>query len=161
MVIKMKSREELLQGYDEKYALFGVFFAFGNQLQTAGDSFYEEITSKQFFFLICLNLFREDNPTINELSEVMCCSHQNVKQLALKLEKLGLIQILTDSEDKRKLRVKGTPQIAQLSKKYGESEMAFMKHFFEGISDEEIATTYRVMCKLENNLKKIKKQCEK
>ena len=49
-----------------------------------------------FFFLICLSLFREDPPTLKELSELMGTSHQNVKQIALKLERKGFISILRD-----------------------------------------------------------------
>lgn len=66
--------------------LIGLLSAFENRFQTVADSFFEEITWKQFFAIICINLCK-DNPTINELSEVMGSSHQNVKQILIKLEK--------------------------------------------------------------------------
>ena len=66
--------------------LIGLLSAFENCFQTVADSFFEEITWKQFFAIICINLCK-DNPTINELSDIMASSHQNVKQILLKLEK--------------------------------------------------------------------------
>ncbi|MDD3222777.1 MAG: MarR family transcriptional regulator [Lachnospiraceae bacterium] len=154
----MKSREEMLEPFDNKYALFGLFFAFGNQLQMAGDSFYEDITCKQFFLLICLNLFQEESPTIKELSGVMGCSHQNVKQMALKLEKKGFIRMEADAGDRRKVRIYKTEKLDEYAKKNVDKEDGFMKYFFEGISDEEISGTYKVMNKLEDNLENIRRK---
>lgn len=37
------TREELFEGTSSKRILFGSFFVFGNRLQAAADSFYEEI----------------------------------------------------------------------------------------------------------------------
>ena len=41
--------DDVRSRYDNKHFLFGLFFSFGNRLQAAGDAFYDEITSKQFF----------------------------------------------------------------------------------------------------------------
>lgn len=152
----MKSREELLTSFDTKYALFGLFFAFGNRLQAVGDSFYEEITCKQFFLLICLNLFPDEAPTINELSDVMGCSHQNAKQIVLKLEKLGFVTLRSDEKDKRKIRIYKSDQLDTLSEKNAKREEEFMEGFYQGIAKEDVETAYRVMLQLENNLMKMK-----
>ena len=61
--------------------------------------------NKQFFAIICINLYK-GNPTINELSEIMGRSHQNVKQILLKLEKKRFVCMLPDENDKRKQRMK-------------------------------------------------------
>ena len=42
---------EVLNIMPPQYGLFGLLFAFMNRLQATGDSFYEEITCKQFFLL--------------------------------------------------------------------------------------------------------------
>ena len=60
--------------------LLGLLSAFDNRFQASADAFFKEITWKQFFAIICINLCKEA-PTINELSEVMGSSHQNVKQI--------------------------------------------------------------------------------
>jgi len=149
-------REELLKEIDGKRALFGTFFAFNNRLQTAGDNFYQEITCKQFFLLICIHIFQEDPPTINELSEVMGSSHQNVKQIVNKLEANGFLEVRRDEQDKRKLRVHKTDKMEQFSKKYARQEKEFLERFYEGVSDDEVAGMYKTMMQLENNLIKIK-----
>ena len=56
---------------------------------------YKEITWKQFFAIICINICKE-HPTINELSEVMGSSHQNVKQILLKLESKEFVAMIPD-----------------------------------------------------------------
>lgn len=150
------NRDSLLKGMETKRILFGLFFAFGNRLQTAGDSFYKEITCKQFFLLICLSLFKEMPPTINELSEVMGSSHQNVKQIINKLEKAGFVITFYDKEDKRKLRVAATEKMSKISERSKAQEMEFMERLFEGVSEEDAAITLKVMNRIENNLIKIK-----
>src|SRR5690606_30690673 len=42
---------------------------------------------------------------IKELAEIMGISHQNVKQILLKLEKKGFVRISVDEQDKRKQRI--------------------------------------------------------
>lgn len=149
-------REELLKGYDDKRALFGLFFAFGNRLQAAGDTFYEEITCKQFFLLICLSLFQEMPPALKELAEVMGSSHQNVKQIVNKLEQNGFVRTFPDEKDKRKIRVMMTGKMKEFSEKYRDQENSFMEKLYEGITEAEVAQTYRTMTRIEQNLIGIK-----
>lgn len=149
-------RDELLVGMDNERILFGLFFAFGNRLQAAGDTFYDEITCKQFFLLICLSLFQDEAPTVNQLSEVMGSSHQNVKQLINKLEEKGFLQTVSDQVDKRKMRIIQTNKMAELKAKYEKQEMAFMEQLYSGLTPQQIASTLQVIKIMENNLMKIK-----
>lgn len=152
------NRDETLNTMDEKLVLFGTFFAFSNRLQAAGDTFYEEITCKQFFLLICLSLFGDEPPTINELSNVMGSSHQNVKQIADKLEKAGFLETFQDRQDKRKLRVRATQKVKNLSQKYEEREEEFFEIFYKGITQEEIKEMLRLLMKLERNLENFREK---
>lgn len=149
---------DVLQIMEHKYALFGLFFAFHNRLQAVGDSFYEEITCKQFFLLACMNLYQDEAPTANELAKTMGCTRQNVKEILNSLEKKKLIRLVVDEEDKRKKRVYLTEHAMSMADKYSEKEVEFMKHLYQGISDEEIDSTYSVISKIENNLKRIDKE---
>lgn len=152
------NREALLQGMDTRFALFGTFFAFHNRLQATGDAFYEEITCKQFFLIICLELFGENAPTIKELAEVMGSSHQNVKQIVDKLERSGFVKMEKDENDKRKIRIRATEKLGSLGEKYKEKSQKFMEGFYTGISEEELQTVYNVMTKLEENLVEMKEE---
>lgn len=154
----MISREELVEQMDIRHVLFGLFFSFSNVLQTVGDSFYEEITCKQFFLLICLSLFPDTPPTIGELAEATKSSHQNVKQLVNKLEKSGYIKVMPDEQDKRKLRIVQTDKMDELNKKYKESEKMFFGKFYEGITDADLKVTYEAITKMEQNLDILKEE---
>lgn len=143
---------EMINSMDKRFALFGYFFAMSNRLQTVGDRFYEEITCKQFFLMICLRLFENRAPTINELSEIMGCSHQNVKSIAGKLEEKGYLEIRPDSDDARKLRIRLTNKADSLAKKYQKKELDFIDMLFTGISDKQIETTFKTLEKMEENI---------
>ena len=143
---------ELINSMDKRFALFGYFFAMSNRLQTVGDRFYEEITCKQFFLMICLRLFENGAPTINELSEIMGCSHQNVKSIAGKLEEKGYLEIRPDRDDARKLRIRLTNKADSLAKKYQKKELDFIDMLFTGISDKQIEITFKTLEKMEENI---------
>jgi DNA-binding MarR family transcriptional regulator len=143
---------EMINSMDKRFALFGYFFAMSNRLQTVGDRFYEEITCKQFFLMICLRLFENGAPTINELSEIMGCSHQNVKSIAGKLEEKGYLEIRPDSDDARKLRIRLTNKADSLAKKYQKKEVDFIDMLFTGISDKQIEITFKTLEKMEENI---------
>lgn len=149
---------DVLQMMDHKYALFGLFFAFHNRLQAVGDSFYEEISCKQFFLLACMNLYQDQAPTANELARTMGCTRQNVKEILNSLEKKQLIRFEVDEGDKRKWRVYLTENALRMSDKYYEKEKSFMEYLYNGISDEEIDQAYSIISKIENNLKRMKEE---
>ncbi|MBQ3035366.1 MAG: MarR family transcriptional regulator [Lachnospiraceae bacterium] len=146
---------EIVQMMDHKYALFGLFFAFHNRLQAVGDSFYEEITCKQFFLLACMNLYPEEAPTANELAKTMGCTRQNVKEILNSLEKKQFVRLETDERDKRKKRVYLTEQAKLMGAKYRQKEVEFLEHLYEGVSDGEVDSAYSIISRIEDNLKRM------
>ena len=104
----------------------------------------KEISWKQFFAIICINMCKE-KPTVKELAEIMGSSHQNVKQILLKLEKKGLVSISLDENDKRKQRIELTDYCREFSAKNDEMTMRIMKKMFEGISEEQLQITIQTM----------------
>ena len=133
--------------------LIGLLSAFENRFQAVADSFFEEITWKQFFAIICINLCRE-SPTINELSEVMGSSHQNVKQILLKLEKKGFVEMIADEKDRRKQRIVTTKKCEDFCQRNDQGSKIQMNKIFEGISQEQLITTIQTISHMERNLKK-------
>ena len=133
--------------------LIGLLSAFENRFQAVADSFFEEITWKQFFAIICINLCRE-SPTINELSEVMGSSHENVKQILLKLEKKGFVEMIADEKDRRKQRIVTTKKCEDFCQRNDQGSKIQMNKIFEGISQEQLITTIQTISQMERNLKK-------
>ena len=139
-------------GIESSYFLLGLLSAFDNRFQAMADKTMKEISWKQFFAIICINLCNE-NPTIKELAEIMGSSHQNVKQILLKLEKKGFVKIAIDETDRRKQRVELTDFCMEYCKKNDDVSRQTMKKLFEGISEEQLQVTIQTIIQIEDNLK--------
>ena len=134
--------------------LLGLLSAFDNRFQAVADTCIGEITWKQFFAIICIRLCKEA-PTLNELSEVMGSSHQNVKQILLKLEKKGFAETKPDEKDKRKQRIVLTKKCAKFCADNDEKSQKVLMQIFEGIDDKHLKTTIETIMAMERNLDKV------
>ncbi|MBR0092109.1 MAG: MarR family transcriptional regulator [Lachnospiraceae bacterium] len=137
--------------------LLGLLSAFDNRYQAAADALLKEITWKQFFAIICIDLCKEA-PTINELSDVMGSSHQNVKQILLKLEKKGFIAMSPDKQDRRKQRIAVTDAARRFLKKNddnGRQTQYIIGRIFDGVDEKSLQTTIRTIMKMERNLSEL------
>lgn len=141
-------------GIELSYFLLGILSAFDNRFQAMADKTIKEISWKQFFAIICINLCNE-NPTINELSEILGSSHQNVKQILLKLEKRGFVNICVDKADKRKQRIELTNYCKDFCKKNDKMGTQIITKMFEGISEKQLQMTIQTIIQIETNLKEI------
>ena len=146
------TNDQILNMMPPQFGLFGLLFAFMNRLQAAGDSFYEEITCKQWFLLACMNLYSKEAPTANELAETMGCSRQNVKEILNALVKKEILVLKQDDNDKRKQRIYFTSKQKKIAKKYQNKEMDFLMLLYEGISDDEIKNVFQIISRMEKNL---------
>jgi DNA-binding MarR family transcriptional regulator len=142
---------------DDKYVVFALIFMLSNQLQTIGDSFFKEVSTKQWFVLLVLNIMDGYAPTLNELSEAVGSSHQNVKQLILKLEQKEYVTLSKDEEDARRLRIKLTSKSQELGQAYHESSAIFMNRLFDSFDKEELSITKAVLEKMKLILERMKK----
>ncbi len=137
--------------------LLGLLSAFDNRYQAAADRYFKEITWKQFFAIICINLCKEP-PTLNELSDVMGSSHQNVKQILLKLERKGFVSMITDENDKRKQRFLITDKCREFLEEndnQSKTSAQIIGQIFDGVEESSLAITIDTIMKLERNLTKL------
>lgn len=139
-------------GVELSYFLIGLLSAFENRFQAVADSAMKEIILKQFFAIICISMCK-DKPTVKELAEIMGSSHQNVKQILLKLEKKGFVCITVDEKDKRKQRIELTSYCREFCEKNDEMSANIMKKMFAGVSEEQLQMTIRTIIQIEDNLK--------
>ena len=93
--------------------------------------------------------------TVKELAEIMGGSHQNVKQILLKLEKKGFVRITVDEKDKRKQRVGLTQKCREFCEANDEKSMQAIITMFEGVSREQLQITIQTIMQMEDNLKKL------
>lgn len=148
----IKNEKVNFNGIEASYFLLGLLSAFENRFQAVADKTMEEISWKQFFAIICIN-FCKEKPTINELAEIIGSSHQNVKQILLKLEKKGFVNIVTDEKDKRKQRIELTKYCQEFCEKNQETSSHIMKKMFTGIPEEQLQVTIQTIIQIEDNLK--------
>lgn len=150
----IKSDKVDFTGIESSYFLMGLLSAFENRFQAVADSTMKEISWKQFFAIICINLCK-DSPTVKELAEIMGSSHQNVKQILLKLEKKGFVSVIVDEKDKRKQRIYLTDYCREFCSKNDEMTTNIMKKMFAGVAEEQLQVTIQTIIQIEDNLKEI------
>lgn len=147
----INSEQYNFEGIEAPFFLIGLLSAFENRYQAKTDKLFEDISWKQFFAIICINLCRE-SPTIKELADFMGSSHQNVKQILNKLEHKGYIKLLPDKSDKRKQRIALTQKTQDFCAEHDAGGEIFMQKLFDGISTEDIQTVIRTIMQMERNL---------
>jgi DNA-binding MarR family transcriptional regulator len=137
---------------DNKLFLIGLLNEFVNRFQAEGDNFLGDITWKQCFTLNCISLF-ETPPSLRELSDFVGSSHQNVKQILIKLEKMGYVEFVPDEKDKRKQRIHATKEAQKFIRENDKERARFMQELFKTVDANELRTTVNTLLKLDEQLK--------
>lgn len=147
-------------GIEGPMFLLGLLSAFDNRYQAKADNFFKEISWKQFFAIICIGLCKE-SPSIKELAGIMGSSHQNVKQILLKLQKKGFVDILVDEKDKRKQRIVLTEKTELFCEMHERGSQKIVGQIFEGISQDQLQVTIQTIIQMESNLNHMEDETSK
>lgn len=110
----------------------------------------DNITTKQWLMLVIIGNAFDHAPSMQEVADAMSTTHQNVKQLATRLEDSGFLKIERDPNNKRILRLKFTQQCYQYWEKRNEGDVKSITALFEVLSEEEVKSLFSIMNKLEN-----------
>lgn len=141
---------------DRKF-VFGSVLIVANRMDTLLERELKEydVTAKQWFLTIVVDNSFDKPPTIKEAAREMGTSHQNVKQVALKLEQKGLLTLEKDKKDARVTRIR----LADKSYKLGEITQSkaatFTEALFKGIDEDEMSKARAVLQKMMANLSKM------
>jgi DNA-binding MarR family transcriptional regulator len=141
---------------DQKF-IFGGVQVVANQMDTMLERELKEhnLTTKQWLLTIVVQNIFDHDPTIKEVAKGMGSSHQNIKQVALKLEQKGFVVMEKDSHDARITRIKLTAAVDSFGQEILEKSERFTKNLFKNISAEEMAMTRSALEKLLINLEKM------
>ncbi len=134
--------------------IFGALLVVANRMETLLERELKEfdITAKQWFLSIVVeNLFQKP-PTMKEAAKQMGSSHQNVKQVALKLEQKGLLKLEKDKKDARVTRILLTEQSYLFWQKMEPKGSEFTKNLFSDINSEELKGGRALLQKMLINL---------
>ena len=138
---------------DQKF-IFGSVQIVANKMNTLLERELKEydITSKQWFLTVVIENSFEKPPTIKEAAKAMGSSHQNVKQVALKLEQKGLVRLEKDKKDARVTRIRLTEQSYKFSETLQSKAAIFTGNLFMGIDEDEMSKARTVLYKMMFNL---------
>ncbi|MDF2586216.1 MAG: MarR family transcriptional regulator [Anaerocolumna sp.] len=139
----------------EKGFIFGGIFVLANRLQLVGDKFDEHITVKQWLLLACISKYKDIKPTLSDVAKQIGNSRQNVKKMALILEREGFLTISKDHNDARILRISLTEKCDNYFKEREEKELQFINEFFYSMDDEMIKNLYQGITKLSENISRM------
>ncbi len=109
----------------------------------------DNITTKQWLLLVILGNAFDHDPSMQEMAEAMSTTHQNVKQLASRLQDSGFLKIERDPDNKRILRLKFTEQCYKYWRKRDEEDIESITNLFNVLDDEEVISLFGIMNKLE------------
>lgn len=143
-----------LDNINDSAFIFGSVLVVANKMDTLLDRVLNKynITSKQWFLLLILfNLF-EYPPTIKEVAKEMGSSHQNVKQVALKLEEKGMLKLEKDQKDKRVTRLIATEESYDFWKVSEIDGIKFMKEFYAGVENDKLESGRILLAQIMQNL---------
>lgn len=142
---------------EEMKFIFGSLFLLPNKLQTLMDQELssDDITTKQWFLSAIIEHFGDTAPTLSEVSKAMGTSHQNVKQIALKLEKKGFLNMEKDATDRRVIRLKLTEKSNLFWEKRKEGAEEFLIHVFKDLKEDEINVIYKGFNKIYRNIEEL------
>ena len=138
---------------DQKF-VFGSVIVIANRMDTLLERELKEydVTAKQWLLTAVLANSFDNSPTIKEVAREMGSSHQNVKQLALKLEQKGLLVFEKDKKDARVTRLKLTDQIYEFSNLTQSKATIFTQALFKGIEKEDMSKGRAVLQRMLFNL---------
>lgn len=139
------------EGIAPPFVLIGLLNRFDNRYQSAADAFFRELSWKQVYCLRAITLFHEA-PTMQEIADLIGCSHQNIHRLCAKLLKDGYISSVKDAVDRRKQRLYLTEKAEAFMSRHQEDAISCVIDIFRGVSPEELETTIDVMSKLTKRL---------
>ncbi|NLG04873.1 MAG: MarR family transcriptional regulator [Clostridia bacterium] len=142
----------MLENMDLSFFLIGLLSEFENRFQAEADRIFKELSWKQCFVMNCAGLF-DHPPTISELSDLVGSSHQNIKQILLKLEKQGYVTLTPDQKDRRKLRVNRTQKAEKFGNDFYQVSVEHMDQLFQGIEKEDLQITVNTIMKLDEHLR--------
>lgn len=138
-------------------AIFSSIFVLQNRLQTAGEKLQTQISMKQWLLLAMADCCPKPR-TLTNVGNLMGCSRQNIKKLALALEKKGFVRLVLGGNNS--VCIELTDKAAQYDEEVGERQLQFLKLLFSDFNEYEIKVLFRLYAKLFAGMERVEKYAE-
>ncbi|OUL98829.1 MarR family winged helix-turn-helix transcriptional regulator [Variovorax sp. JS1663] len=137
----------------ERVLLFRLLLASGMELRTRMDRLLADsgLTTQQAMVLQVLQ-GQPEPPTLKQLAASLAMSHQNLKQIALALERKGFVEIAPDPQDARARRLHLTRQHHRFWKHRNTDDHAEVEQWTAALSTAEVRGLVRGLDKLHRAL---------
>ena len=153
---------ELFEAYDcdtqhRVQAIFSSIFVLQNRMQTAGEKLQTEISMKQWLLLAMAECCPKPR-TLTNIGNLMGCSRQNIKKLALALEKKGFVRLLLGGNNS--VCIELTDKVNEYAKEMGERHLQSLKLLFADFNEDEIEQLFYLYTKLYMGVERVEKYVE-
>lgn len=138
-------------------AIFSSIFVLQNRLQTAGEKLQTQISMKQWL-LLAMTVSCPEPRTLTKVGNLMGCSRQNIKKLALALEKKGFVRLLLGENNS--VNIELTDKAGQYDQEVRERQLQFLKLLFSDFNEEEIKLLFCFYAKLFSGIERVEKYAE-
>ncbi|MEA4896960.1 MAG: MarR family transcriptional regulator [Christensenellaceae bacterium] len=138
-----------------KALIFVSIFTLSNKLQILGDRMDRKLSTKQWLLLAGVINSGSAEPSIGEVAGLINSSRQNVKKMALILEKAGFVSMRKDPQDARILRLRPTEACMEHLRGREVRENRFLEALFGGFEAEELRAFARLIEKLKDNVREM------
>ncbi len=146
-----------IRNMEEKAYIFGAIFTLANHIQLLGDKFDKEITTKQWLLIASITKHTSP-PTISEVAGQIGYSRQNVKKMAVILEREGFLVLQRDAKDARILRMLLTEKCRNHFEQREASELKFINTLFSNFDTSKLLGLYQGISQLALNVTEMENQ---
>ncbi len=140
-----------------KQAIFSSIFVIQNRMQTAGDKIQTQLSMKQWLLIAMTDACPEPR-TLTNVGNLMGCSRQNVKKLALSLEDKGFVNLVLGSNNS--VHIELTEKAGEYTREMASRHQETLKLLFADLSEEEIEQLFSLYAKLFAGVERVEKYAE-
>lgn len=155
MDIETLMKKIVVDDESRKQAIFANLFVMQNKLQTACDKLDPELTMKQWL-LLALAESIDETITLTKLGELMGCSRQNVKKLAIALEKKGFVQIEKNEKDSRATYLLTKDKVEEYSERVRDMQIKVLELLFKDFTEKEVEQLFSGIMKLNRGIESVR-----
>lgn len=137
---------------EQQAYILGAILTLANRLQVLGDKLDDQVTMKQWLLIAIILKSGSPAPTLSDVAEMIGSSRQNVKKMALILEKQGFVTLTKDSSDARMVRLQLTEKCMVYFAERSAREDQFMDALFHSFDTESTRGLYSGLTLLTDNI---------
>ena len=142
------TKDDIDLTWKKKLLLSGVFIQ-KNRLHAIMDRYLKEVTGKQLLLMVVTDAY-DVPPDLSTLAKHLECSRQNIKKLAVSLEKSGMVNLKPSESDRRSLCVEITEK-GKLIIEHGNDLIGKVNEaVFREFSEQDIEDYCRLSAKMMN-----------